>query len=481
LTGTITNEGTAVVDGSLPGTGTFYNTAGATLAKTTGSGIDQFNWQLDNQGDLTVDSGELEFTGGGIDELGGEDPDPVNCPYAPNPWGGSITATGDASVGFSAGCYDLGGSTQVSGNLLVNGGELAIDGLQASGGPSGGGNITVNGGYLNVLDPSVTSSVAGLDLTGGTMEGPGEIDICTSLVWSGGTMTGTGTTGICPGATGQIDPSEQLTLNQRTLNNQGTLMWSSGAIAESSAASFENYGTFNASSTTGSFSCGTSDGTTGGSLIVNASVIGDPGTAQPTDIECPIINIGQITAPPSLLPLPNLLNSTAGEEGTDGAPIETSPCGEAPPLGGAAQMPDDEVLPIVEALVREPDNPSGDAAALADYTYTYPNPNTGEPGDPSIVVIGETQNRVNDYASNMGYSVFSPPSDGSSFGEELARDAAWMRGAMEDPNVEIQDIGPDEARQSYSWGAILEEALATARGYRTSQVDIPPAPPDDCS
>ena len=100
-------------------------------------------------------------------------------------------------------------------------------------------------------------------------------------------------------------------------------------------------------------------------------------------------------------------------------------------------------------IVREPGDPAEDAAALAASRHTWPDPDTGGPGDANnTLVIGETQEpRVNDFARDHGLTNYAPSDPGDERGR-LERQARFIRGIM-DAEMRIVDIGPDVERRRY--------------------------------
>jgi hypothetical protein len=103
----ITNNGVALLNGTVPGTGVITN--GPTgLITTTAATTADVNWQLDNEGEIDVTAGNLELTGGGPEDVGAENPDPTICSYAPAAEAGTWTTSGSGSLTFGTGCYELG-------------------------------------------------------------------------------------------------------------------------------------------------------------------------------------------------------------------------------------------------------------------------------------------------------------------------------------------------------------------------------------
>lgn len=65
-------------------------------------------------------------------------------------------------------------------------------------------------------------------------------------------MAGEGVTTLCPGATGQVNPPRgSVALRQRTVLNEGTLVWTSGSVLGSRGARLINRGLIRANSESG--------------------------------------------------------------------------------------------------------------------------------------------------------------------------------------------------------------------------------------
>ena len=108
----------------------------------------------------------------------------------------------------------------------------------------------MSGGTLNLTSTTTRSSARTLALSGGTLTGPGALDIADDFDWTGGSMTGTGQTTLAQGGEGTIatTPSLWLTLDQRLLINHGETTWSGGSIRGLNGAAITNTGTFHANS-----------------------------------------------------------------------------------------------------------------------------------------------------------------------------------------------------------------------------------------
>ena len=153
--------------------------------------------------------------------------------------GGSLTVLGATSLDgtltvSSAGSAQLNGILSGAGAVNVQGGALS---LNASGNSIGGMNIS--SGTLNVNQTTTTSS---LTLSGGTLQGSGDVELTTggTGTWSGGTLTGAGLT---------VDSGATLTMNggtmyfgSSTLTNNGTVTWSAGEVTVVATGTVNNNG-----------------------------------------------------------------------------------------------------------------------------------------------------------------------------------------------------------------------------------------------
>jgi len=158
---------------------------------------------------------------------------------------GRFEIAAGASLHFSAG-----GGTQVAdtasiitgaGDLIVSGNVIAtLAGLVS---PSGthtfsGGTVNLNGTYICTNSPITisgatvnlngTNTVGVVNLSSGTLGGSAVLTVMDTMNWSGGTMTGTGRTVIPSGASLNLINGAIVTLNTRTLENGGTVIWTGG-------------------------------------------------------------------------------------------------------------------------------------------------------------------------------------------------------------------------------------------------------------
>jgi hypothetical protein len=130
-------------------------------------------------------------------------------------------------------------------------GHVYLTGAPVSAGAVDAHSATIHltGGTLTT---NATMTLATLELTGGAVAGPGELQINTGMSWSAGTMRGTGATTLASGATGIINPtgssSASVTLDARKLDIRGTLTHASGTMRASGGATIDVSGTFDVNS-----------------------------------------------------------------------------------------------------------------------------------------------------------------------------------------------------------------------------------------
>jgi YD repeat-containing protein len=131
----------------------------------------------------------------------------------------------------------------------IRSGKTAVlsAGSRSVGAVQGEGTLKIASGELQVMSNSATSGIKSVTLEGGTIGGPGTLEVTGALTWTAGTMTGSGTTVLAPGATGTLTNA---LLEERTFVNEGTLTFGSGIFQLSDAAHLRNKGIFRANSTT---------------------------------------------------------------------------------------------------------------------------------------------------------------------------------------------------------------------------------------
>ena len=103
--------------------------------------------------------------------------------------------------------------------------------------PGPGDHVIINSGTVT-LNSDV--EIATLQINDGSLDGSGTLAISGSMTWSDGRMEGSGTTRIKPTATLTFDGSAFKELNERTLQNEGTVIHSGGDIRLSEASAIVN-------------------------------------------------------------------------------------------------------------------------------------------------------------------------------------------------------------------------------------------------
>jgi hypothetical protein len=248
-TGTVTLPGNALFENQA--TGRFDALADANVASSgtprstwsnlglfrrlSGNGTMNVSTTFNNQGDVEVLSGLLQFSGTG------------NAV-------GLFTVAANTTLRFSAD-YTLAqaGVIEGPGRVDFTGGSASLDGtLNVTGGTTiSAGSLTANGTVLAVGNPlSVTGGTANfgtnpldltdLNLTGGTLANAAAVDISGSFAWSAGTLGGSGPVSILPGANLAITGTAGRALQGRTVNLEGTATWTGNTTLTMSGASTFN-------------------------------------------------------------------------------------------------------------------------------------------------------------------------------------------------------------------------------------------------
>jgi hypothetical protein len=98
------------------------------------------------------------------------------------------------------------------------------------------GGLTMSGGTLSPTSAADDSWIVEFTQTGGTLGGPGTIELrgsgATSSTWSGGTMAGPGTTRVAIGAAMSLDGAPKILSTGRQFEVLGTVTWSAGSLAQ---------------------------------------------------------------------------------------------------------------------------------------------------------------------------------------------------------------------------------------------------------
>jgi hypothetical protein len=140
------------------------------------------------------------------------------------------------------------------GQLLTSADSASLDGLiNVTGGNILGGLIDFTGNYICTNTMLISQGSASFDGTGwvarssltlsGTVAelgGSQNVKVTGAMTWTGGSMNGSGRTIIAPGANLTIANSSFVTMNSRTLDNAGTIVWTGPGQINLNAAVFTN-------------------------------------------------------------------------------------------------------------------------------------------------------------------------------------------------------------------------------------------------
>jgi hypothetical protein len=228
---TVTNNQTI----SNSGVTSTFNNAG-TFTKSGGAATTTINTIFQNSGTVTVSTGTLKLNTGGrasgsFSVASGATLDFNTVSYG---LGTASSVSGAGSVVFDAGTNNVAGTYNITGATTVNGGTVNIAGTLTS----AGSTVSVTGGTAYFHQAFAANT---LNVSGGTLAGPGDSTVNSQLNWSGGTLGGSGTTTVAVGATLLISGSSTDTLDTRVLVNNGTGTWSgTGNLAFFDAARFIN-------------------------------------------------------------------------------------------------------------------------------------------------------------------------------------------------------------------------------------------------
>jgi RHS repeat-associated protein len=245
------------------------------IEKAEGTGASPIEFVFDNEGKVSVTSGEIELTGGGASGKG-----------AVGSWSASGKETG---VMFNGGVYTLGEKVPMSGAVEIYAGKVTagvIEGAEA--------NMTINGAFIFLgaeleLTGKTPSTLEGLTLahkeandTGGTLQTKGQVNITRSFTGGGfSTFKGTGTLLIEPEAKGTVSPSSSASfaLSEGTLKNTGTFtIGVESGLSANKHAKLENTGTLIVNGETGANNHGLA-AAAGEATLINTST----GTIKKTE------------------------------------------------------------------------------------------------------------------------------------------------------------------------------------------------------
>ncbi|HTD08540.1 MAG TPA: RHS repeat-associated core domain-containing protein [Solirubrobacteraceae bacterium] len=117
----------------------------------------------------------------------------------------------------------------------------------------GAGKLVIRGGSLELANGLEASVLHSFSLYGGSLTGAGSLDLTSSFTWEGTSeLAGAGSLVLEASAEGRImrynEASESMSLEGRTLVNDGTLIFTSGTLYMSDGSKLENSGTFESNS-----------------------------------------------------------------------------------------------------------------------------------------------------------------------------------------------------------------------------------------
>ena len=213
----INNSGTMSANAASTLNGALNNSGNATVNNSA------VNGSVSNSGRLTATSssfgGALANTGT-IDVAGG-------TVILTNGGSGSYGVANGALLDFAGGTYALGSITG-TGGVDVTGGSVSLNGNSSV------GALAISSGALSVNSGAALSVTGGLNLSGGTLSGSGDVGVAGQFAWTGGTVNGAGSFSAAGGQFGgglkQLD-GRTMTING-PLNFGGTngLDMSNGAV-----------------------------------------------------------------------------------------------------------------------------------------------------------------------------------------------------------------------------------------------------------
>jgi len=243
--------------GSISGGGTLEVTPGASLLLSTFS-QKTLSRPLDNWGTIDWSGGIWYVQSGGSvrNRVGAQWNIPSDqyvwnsaaTPAMVNNEGAVVRATGTGTTSFygpiafaNSGVVDVrsgivsfqpssGYGLQNSGSITIGAGarvevQSAMLNLQPGTNITGAGTLRLNGGELNVTATEVEVPV--LELSSGRVRGPGNLKILSRMNWGSGSVEDSGQLLIGPGATLHLAAGGNQILKSRTLENEGTIQWSS--------------------------------------------------------------------------------------------------------------------------------------------------------------------------------------------------------------------------------------------------------------
>ncbi|MEK7213982.1 MAG: hypothetical protein AAB289_00080, partial [Chloroflexota bacterium] len=266
-----------------------------TYRKSAGAGITDINVPFNNTGNVDVQAGTAQFSGG-VPSSG--------------PWNVAAPAILEfAGFGQTPVTHNLNAGSAVNGAGTVRftfggaGGNTTNLASTYSVGHTEIANAVVN---FNTASSTTTLSL-GAGNSGGTLGGTGDVTIAGLLTWNSGIMTGAGKTFANGGIAINLGGGGA-TLNGRRLDNAGLATWtnSSPALNFSNGAVFNNNGTFDVQN-----DIAINNGGGAASVFNNIGTFRKSAGAGATDINVPFNNLGTVEARSGTLTLTNVLQVNA--------------------------------------------------------------------------------------------------------------------------------------------------------------------------
>lgn len=239
---TITNRSGALFDDQVAvavnsGGGNRFDNAG-TFRKSLNAGTATWPVTFNNSGLVEIETGRLTLDGPGTNTS-------------------TIEIAAGASLNLSSGgaafVSTAGSSISGAGDFIVSG-NATLSGLVNPGGTHAfsAGIANLNGDYFctnslatisgagTTVNFNSTSAAAVVNFSAGTVGGSGVLNVLQTMNWSGGFMSGSGRTIIAPGATLNLMNSAAVTLNTRSLENGGTVLWTGAGSLTAGATVITN-------------------------------------------------------------------------------------------------------------------------------------------------------------------------------------------------------------------------------------------------
>ncbi|MFQ5702731.1 MAG: hypothetical protein ACE5HT_01780 [Gemmatimonadales bacterium] len=149
---------------------------------------------------------------------------------------GSISSVTGGALTFASGTHTLSAGSGIAGTLAVNfaGGAATVSGSYAA-----AAGTLVMGGTVNFNNITAPATTISLTMSAGTLGGPGDLAVSTSINWTGGTWTGGGDVSLASTGTAILGGGAK-TLDARGFFNSGTATWTAGDISSGNGSVITN-------------------------------------------------------------------------------------------------------------------------------------------------------------------------------------------------------------------------------------------------